>query len=233
MESDSGAALSIVIPTYNEAANIGRLLRGLVEQDFDVVVVDGHSSDATLEIASRFSVRTLVATGGRGGQMRAGAESASGGLILFLHADCRIDVRALTELQRAWASKKGAYWGCFRQRIRNRKPIYRWLEMGNLWRAKWWRRPFGDQGIFVDRQTYDSIGGMPDVPLMEDVLLAQRLAKIAPPVILRGPIWISSRRWERHGPWRQTWLNWRLQRQFRQGVPIAEIARQYRPESDE
>jgi len=56
--------ISVVIPTYNEEKNIERCLRALEEQtipreDFEIIVVDGQSSDRTIEIAQRYADRVI------------------------------------------------------------------------------------------------------------------------------------------------------------------------------
>jgi hypothetical protein len=77
-------------------------------------------------------------------------------------------------------------------------------------RAKRFRLPYGDQGIFVRRSTFLAAGGFPHVRLMEDVLLMRRLARHGRPAILPGPIRVSARRWETRGVARQTARNWIL-----------------------
>ena len=71
--------------------------------------------------------------------------------------------------------------------------------------------PFGDQAVFVRREAYAQSDGLPDVPLMEDVLFAQMMRKQARPVLLDGPIIISSRRWDERGVVRQTLRNFKIQ----------------------
>jgi GT2 family glycosyltransferase len=83
------------------------------------------------------------------------------------------------------------------------------LERGNALRA-WWGRPYGDQGIFVRRDVFERVGGFPEVRLLEDVLFVRQLRRVGRLVLLPGPLYVSARRWQRHGVIWQTLRNWRI-----------------------
>lgn len=117
--------------------------------------------------------------------------------------------------------------GAFEQHIENEANIYRWLEWGNRLRVKWRRMPYGDQGIFVWKEVFESVGGFPDVPLMEEVALCDKLKKISRPVLLKGPIRVDSRRWEENGVLKQTVRNWILFAKYRLGARPEDLAKKY------
>ncbi|MEX0588883.1 MAG: glycosyltransferase, partial [Cyanobium sp.] len=108
------APLSIIIPTLNEAASLGRTLahvRALDPPAFEVLVVDGGSIDATREIATAAGVAVSpCAMAGRAIQMNAGARQARGDLLCFLHADTLVptDLVAIAERVLADRSTAGA-----------------------------------------------------------------------------------------------------------------------------
>ena len=87
----------------------------------------------------------------------------------------------------------------------------------------------GDQGIFVERKLFESIGGFPAIPLMEDIALSTLLKQIEPPICLHETIKTSSRRWEQQGIWRTIWLMWRLRYAYWRGADPATLAQIYYP----
>ena len=219
--------VSVIVPTWNEAANIAACVDSALRCGAaEVVVSDGGSSDGTLEIAESLSdrrVRCLRAPSGRGVQLRAAAEMATGEMLLFLHADNRLPGDALEQLRQAnWP-----VWGGFRQHIDANGWRYRWLEWGNAWRARVRSNVFGDQAIFVQRDAYDRAGGFAAVSLMEDVMLSAELRKITPASLLPGPVRVDARRWQQRGVLRQTLLNWRIQHAFAKGASPDELRQIY------
>ena len=186
--------LSVVIPTLNEAANIGSLLKRLHRTPgiYEVIVADGGSTDGTQFPVS--SPHLLVRSEpGRGIQLRAGAEAATGDVILFLHADVvpPPDVAAQIE----GAVEAGYVGGNFRLLYPEGGLLGWWLErLAPLYR--WLGRYYGDSGAFVCRDVYEAFGGMPHVPIMEDIIFVRRLEAAGPTAYLPGPISSDTRRWK-------------------------------------
>ena len=162
-----------------------------------------------------------------GVQLLAGAKEATGDVLLLLHADSWLDDRAIQEL-RDVAQIKAPLFGCFRQQIDDSRFRYRILEFGNRIRATWFGLPYGDQAMFVDRATYQAVGGFDAVPLMEDVLFSRKLRRVSRPILLNGPVHLSARRWVRQGVLRQTLKNWSILGAFCFGVSPVRLARWYR-----
>ena len=87
----------------------------------------------------------------------------------------------------------------------------------------------GDQGIFVQRALFETVGGYPDQPLMEDIELSRRLQRAAgAPLHLAPKIVTSGRRWEREGPWRTILAMWRIRFAYWRGADPAQLAARYR-----
>jgi len=200
-----GPRVSIVIPVLNEAALMRGFLGHLRERApaAELVVVDGGSSDATVALAQGHADRILESAPGRAPQMNAGAEAASGKVLWFLHADSRLPAAPLDDIREALADSR-VVGGCFRLRIAARHPVYRISDrLGNLG-VDLFRIALGDHGIFCRRGAFDSAGGYPDVPLLEDAELYRRLGRVGAVRQVRRIIETSPRRYERCGPARTT-----------------------------
>ena len=220
-------AVSIVLPALNEAALIAdSVASALAAGPREVIVVDGGSHDDTVSLARAAGATVLSCPAGRATQQNAGASLATGDVLLFLHADNRLAVDGLVQIEQALTDRRIGC-GAFRQVIEADGWLYRLLERGNAWRAAYRGLPYGDQGIFVRRSLFEEVGGFPRVKLMEDVLLMRRLRRKTWPVLLPGPLFVSARRWRRQGVIRQTARNWCLLAAVRLGVHPDRLAKFY------
>jgi rSAM/selenodomain-associated transferase 2 len=221
--------LSIIMPALDEGEGIAGTLDALANLralGVEVVVVDGGSRDATVQRARLRADRVIPAPPGRASQMNAGAEKASGDVLLFLHADTRLPADAdhvvLNGLERS-----GRAWGRFDVKIESRHPllfVVGWLM--NM-RSRATGIATGDQAIFVKRDTFREVGGFPAVALMEDIALCKRLKRVSRPLCLRQHVVTSGRRWEQHGVLNTMLLMWRLRLAYFFGADPAELARRY------
>lgn len=226
---NSGAQISVIIPTLNEAAHIEATLRSLAPMraaGHEVIVVDGGSADTTAEVARTFADRVVEAPRGRARQMIAGTNTARGEILWFLHADTQVPGNA-DELIASALADTDSLWGHFTVRLTGRQGMLRVVErMMNL-RSRLSGIATGDQGIFVARRTYDSAGGFADIPLMEDIELSRRLKHHSRPACVGVPLLTSSRRWEDGGVVRTILLMWRLRLAYALGADPGRLARHY------
>ncbi|MBD0275110.1 MAG: TIGR04283 family arsenosugar biosynthesis glycosyltransferase, partial [Acetobacteraceae bacterium] len=193
--------LSVVIPVLDEAQGIaGHLaaLGPLRERGAEVIVVDGGSTDGTLERARDGADAVLTAPRGRASQMNAGAAAATGDVLLFLHADTRLPDGA-DRLIRTALDASGRVWGRFDVTIEGRHPLLPVVARLMNARSRLTGIATGDQAIFVTRVAFAGVGGFPDLPLMEDVALSTRLKRLSRPACLAPRATTSGRRWERRG----------------------------------
>ncbi|MBV9818794.1 MAG: glycosyltransferase family 2 protein [Solirubrobacterales bacterium] len=89
-----GAVISVVIPTLNEAANLPHVLPRIPYGVDEVVLVDGHSVDDTVEVAKalRPDIRIVLQDGfGKGNALACGFAAARGDIIVMLDADGSTD----------------------------------------------------------------------------------------------------------------------------------------------
>jgi rSAM/selenodomain-associated transferase 2/rSAM/selenodomain-associated transferase 1 len=228
MGAAGGPWLSIVVPVLDEAAGIAAALaplQPLRQAGVEVIVVDGGSRDATPTLAAPLADRALAAPRGRGSQMNAGAAAARGTALLFLHADTRLPAGAVDAIAAAVAA--GACWGRFDVDIEGRLAgLGMVATMMNL-RSRLTGIATGDQAIFVTRAAFEQVGGFPDLPLMEDIVLSGRLRRLARPACLRLRVVTSGRRWEKSGLWRTILAMWRLRLRFFLGADPQALAREY------
>ena len=217
---------SIIIPTLNEALQIaGAIASAQALEPAEIIVVDGGSTDDTLA-AARDADQVLTAARGRASQQNSGAAASRGDVLLFLHADCRLEPQGLGQIATALADAR-CVGGCFRQRIDADGVRFRWLERGNSLRVRLWGLAYGDQGIFVRRDVFDRLGGFPALTLMEDLFFMKRLRREGRLALLAGPLHVSARRWQRQGVLRQTTRNWCLTALAHCGVSPNRLVRFY------
>ena len=222
--------VSIVIPALDEArAIVGTLvaLQPSRAAGHEVIVVDGGSTDATVELATPLADRLRVSARGRARQMNAGAAVATGDILLFLHADSRLPADGIATLLRE-LGRSGRRWGRFDVAIAGHARALRWVEALMNLRSRATGIATGDQAVFVERALFRQIGGYPDQPLMEDIEMSRRLKRAAgSPLCLRQRVVTSARRWERHGPWRTVIAMWRWRLAYWRGADPADLAAQY------
>jgi rSAM/selenodomain-associated transferase 2 len=221
--------LSIIVPVLNESETIGAQLRTLVplrSEGAEVIVVDGGSHDGTPVQAREGADRVLVAERGRASQMNAGAAAAAGEILLFLHADTRLPADADDLVRQAFADRERV-WGRFDVRIDGRHALLGLVAALMNQRSRLTGIATGDQAIFVTRQAFERVGGYPDMPLMEDIVLSRRLKRLSRPVCLRDRVTTSGRRWERNGVLRTILTMWRLRLAFRFGADPRRLALVY------
>lgn len=225
--------LSIIIPALNEAANIEATLAPLQPmraRGVEVIVVDGGSDDDTSARAAALADRVMTLSrndSGRARQMNAGAGRATGDVLLFLHADSLLPPNADTLIVEA-LSRPHKCWGRFDVVIDGGHFMFSVIAWFMNHRSCLTGIATGDQGIFVSRQAFESLGGFPDQPLMEDVELSDRLRRQSGPVcVSAAKIKTSGRRWQKHGVWRTILLMWRLRWQYHRGASAASIHRAY------
>ena len=221
--------ISVILPVLNEAVCLPKTLEHLRRaEDLEILVVDGGSRDGTADLARRHTPLVFEASPGRGAQMNLGARHASGEVLLFLHADSRLEASGFEALRSAMQDPAVAG-GAFRLRIDPPGPVLNLIAAGANFRSVWLRLPFGDQGIFARASAFHRVGGYPEIPLMEDVSFIRKLRHAGDLVTLSCAVATSSRRWREEGLFFATLRNWSLLLLFLAGVPPRWFPRWYRP----
>lgn len=217
---------SVIIPTLNEERALPACLQAIRRElpDADIVVVDGGSSDGTCVLAEQWGARLLRAAPSRGGQCRAGVMAARGSILCFFHADTMLNDGAGRAL-RGFAAA-GQQVATLRLDYRDRRWLCRYVGWTSTWDTYWTK--FGDQGIVVRRDLYERVGGIPELPLLEDVAFFRRVRALARIGTLDARILVSTRRYDRVGLVTQLLVNLAIMILYRVGVSPERLARWYR-----
>lgn len=202
------------------------LLRRLKEQTEigEIIVADGASSDATIQIARENGALVVEGAVGRGAQQNAGAAVATGEILWFLHADCLPSRHAASQIVQA--AENGAIGGNFRVRFAGNGVAPRVFEIiARIQRN--FGIYYGDSGIWLERTVWNELGGFQNWPLFEDYDLARRLEKRGKTAICPGILRVSARRFQKRA-WRVLGLWIALQIGFWWGMKPEELAHRYR-----
>jgi len=222
--------LSIIVPALNEAGIIEATLVQL--QPFrargqEVILVDGGSSDATVSLARPLVDRVLHSPPGRALQMHRGAGEASGEVLWFLHADSRVPATADAEILQALRPGT-AGWGRFDISLKDDQLALRCIAWCMNQRSRLTGIATGDQGIFVSRRLYETAGGFPQIPLMEDIRFSRTLGRYTQPRCLNNTrLGSSPRRWQTHGIARTILTMWSLRLAHFAGVSPQRLVKFY------
>jgi len=222
--------VSIIIPVLNEAPLIRPFLSNLRERTpgAEIIVVDGGSTDDTGQLAQGFC--DLVIQSGersRAKQMNAGADVARGDIFWFLHADAKVPLESLNEIERIMRDPQVSG-GFFRIRLPAAPAVYRLTDGFAHYAGLLLRMRCGDHGMFCRRTAFVAAGGFPEVPLMEDVEFFRRLRRCGRVVYSNKRIEASPRRYETVGPTRLTFAYGSIATLYLFGISLPKLARIYR-----
>ena len=220
--------VSLIVPTFDEEEALPSLLDHVdaLAGRWEVLVADGGSSDATMEIARKRGANVVRAPGGRPGQLNAAARQASGELLLFLHADSRLPAGAHASLVSVTADP-AIGGGNFALRFDGDDPFARVLSAAYALQRRFGFY-YGDSSVWVRREVFDLLGGYRELPIMDDYDFVRRLEAGYRTACVPGPARTSDRRWRRAGLVRTLFSWWTIRFLYVAGVPPRRLARLYR-----
>jgi len=219
--------IAVVIPALQEAGRIEAAIRSASAPGVEVVVADGGSRDGTPARAEAAGARVVFSEPGRARQLDVGARAAHADVLLFLHADTRLPDGYADQIRDALQDPDVAG-GAFAFRFDERSPALRVVEWGVRVRTALAALPYGDQGIFVRRHVLEAIGGVPQVPIMEDLDLVRAVRRHGRLARLPAAAVTSARRYRQGGVARTVWRNTVAVAAFVLGIDRARVASWYR-----
>jgi len=223
------STISIIIPTINEANNLPLLLSDLssIQKEGEIIIVDCGSEDKTIDIANIYGAKVYKSKErNRGLQLDMGAKNSKGDWLIFLHADTRLTHNWFRKINSVLKGDKN-YIYYFKFKINHIKIIYRVLEIFVNFRSKYFKKPYGDQGLIIHRSIYLKNNGFRKIPLMEDVDFLMRLNNKKDLKQLNFPISTSARKWERTNIFLQALKNWNFRRRWLKGESTKSIYSDY------
>jgi len=221
--------ISIIIPTINEANNLPLLLSDLssIQAEGEIIIVDCGSEDKTIDVSKIYGAKVYKSKEkNRGLQLNIGAKNSKGDWLIFLHADTRLTLDWFTKIKSVFKGDKN-YIYYFKFKINHKKIIYRVLEILVNIRSKFFKQPYGDQGLIIHKTSYFKNNGFKKIPLMEDLDFLKRLNNKRALKQLNLPIFISSRKWERTNIFLQAIKNWNFRRRWLKGESAKSIYSDY------
>ena len=211
--------VSIIVPTLNEELVLEKTLTQFQQlSPHELIVSDGGSDDDTRNIAGRFSHRVITGSAGRALQMNVGADEATGDILLFLHADSRIEPESYRKMQQCMQNPKwigGAFTLCIESGKWSLKLI---ALLANI-RSKYFGVAYGDQGFFVRKEVFKDMNGFSPIPICEDLDFYYRLRKKGSVILLKEKAHTSPRRWINEGIFFTTVRNFIIAVLFGLGFP--------------
>ncbi len=222
--------ISVIIPVVNEAEVItGCLAQFRGQRNVEVIVVDGGSRDGTQDRTRAAGIAQLVTSprSFRSAQMNRGAGSASGDVLLFLHADTFLPDGAIRMIRESLEDPVVAG-GSFRMGLSEDTWVFRTIAFLSTMRSRYLGVTYGDQGIYVRREVFDRVAGFPELALFEDSEFCAAVRKLGRFVLLDGSVRTSTRRWRRWGVVPTILWMWTLRILFLCSVSDKRLCRLYR-----
>jgi rSAM/selenodomain-associated transferase 2 len=219
--------ISVIVPVLNEEKNIAATLEALTRlAPYEIIIVDGSSSDRTREICEQLGAKVFLSVRGRAQQMNYGAGHASGDVLLFLHADTRLPDSAFRDIGTALNDPR-YLGGRFDVELEGEHWMLKVISAMINYRSRLSKVGTGDQAIFVRRSVFEQIGGYPELPLMEDIAFCRTLRRRGEIACLTNRVITSARRWEMDGVWRTIVKMWILKLLYLAGVSPNRLKQYY------
>lgn len=222
------APISIIIPVLNAQEGLRHSLPVLAEGlqtglIAELILSDGGSTDATARVADAAGAVWVSGPPGRGGQIARGVAAAKAPWLLILHADTALQPGWSEAVFDAFATPDKAHFGHLVFDAEGLAPsiVAGWAN----WRARACGLPYGDQALLIHQNLLEEVGGMPQLPLMEDVALARALKGRLTP--LGAVARTSAARYQREGWVRRGARNLSLLLRYLGGADPARLAAAY------
>ncbi len=223
--------ISVIIPTFNEAAHIKATIEKLWEYDEgrlinEIIIADGGSADDTVVIANSIGLKAVISPKkGRSAQMNYGASLATENILYFLHADTIPPKNFTADILRAIENGYGA--GCFMLSF----DYDHWLLKANCWFTRFDIDAvrFGDQSLFVKKEIFKKAGGFDEKHIvLEDQHIIKQLKKVCRFTIVKKPMLTSARKYLENGIYKTKGTFYLIYFMYRVGFSQQKLVDTYR-----
>lgn len=223
--------MTVIIPTFNEAAHIQSTIQQLREHDTahlikEIIIADGGSTDDTVAIAEAANAIVVISnTKGRSAQMNYGATFATEDVLYFLHADTIPPKNFSSDI--AVAVDRGFGAGCFMLSF----DYDHWFLKANCWFTRFDVDAirFGDQSLFVTRAAFEKAAGFCEKHIvLEDQHLIKRLKKITRFTIIKKPVLTSAKKYLENGLYKTQGIFFIIYSMYRLGYSQQKLVATYR-----
>lgn len=219
--------ISIIIPTLEEAQGIEKSLsRACGLNPHEIIVADGGSRDNTLQIARNATPHIVQSAPGRALQMNMGAQTATGDILLFLHADSHLPEESYRRMLDTMQNEE-TVGGAFSLEIESGSKSLQWISALATLRSRKLNLVYGDQALFVRKTVFEEMGGYAHLPICEDLEFYHRLRKTGRVILLEEKAITSARRWQKKGIWFTTLRNGLIATLFLMGFPPKLLSKCY------
>jgi len=217
--------ISVIVPIRDEEPLVAeRFRRFVVLGECELLIADAGGNPETARAFESIGAQVVSSEGTRGARLDRAARRAGGDVLFFLHADSRPPDGALGLIREALAG--GAMAGAFSLAYEDPAPALDWIAWWANVRSRLFKLPFGDQGLFCRRETYERSGGFRDLPVCDDVNMVRRWKRLGRRAVLREKTLTSARRY-RAGAFSRVLRNWRVLAGYYAGVSPARLERWY------
>lgn len=219
MPENQNNKISVIIPTLNEAENIGELIQHLQQNSHDkvaeIIVSDANSQDETVKIAEENGVKVIcVNQESRAHQLNEGVKMATGEILYFVHADVKPPKTYVSDILNH--IQKGYDFGCYRFKFDSKHPFLAVNSFFTRFKVLWCRG--GDQTLFIKKSVFEQNKGFnEEYVVMEDFELIKRLWKKYRFGIIPKSVLVSARKYEENSYWQVNLANLKIYKMFMKG----------------
>ncbi len=221
--------ITIIIPTFNEAAIIEKLLCYLqlhgAKHIAEIIVVDS-GSDETFNIAKNLGVVAVrTATKGRAAQMNQGEALATGSILYFVHADTLPPKSFAIDIELAIKNVYG--FGRFCTEFDSKSTL---LKVNAVFtKLDLFVCYGGDQTLFITQNLFGEIGGYnANLKVMEDYDITTRAKQKAKYKIIKKNVLVSARKYEKNNWWQVQKANYIIVKMYKNRANQQEIIAKYK-----
>lgn len=229
--------ISAIIVAFNEEDWINSIIDELEKQtlsNFEIILADGGSTDQTFLLAKQRGTKIFACPKGKALQMNEAAKKANGEILFFVHADMQFPENTLSIIYECVVKNNidgGGFANVFDKHNNKIKRLGTWLNFRFFDNREQSDKGifYRDNGIFVKKRVFETLGGLKKIPIMEDYDFSLRMnSQFQTQKIYKPCITVSARRHEK-SDFLKTRLQWIFIRKlYKWGLSPFKLANWYK-----